>query len=128
MASATLKNLSQVPRYDVVDASNESTRFQRGNLNEARANRRQVRDYNELRRAKSSLHSMARSHASPRQVYNNWKEYEAANPEGLDGSVWAHNWSQRPQKKVDSTKTEESNLGFDLVDTYRYQFKANETF
>lgn len=119
MSSATLKNLSQVPRYDVVDASDEG-RFQRGDLNEARANRRQVRDYNEMRRSKSSLHSMARSHASPRQVYNNWKEYEAANPEGLNGSVLAHNWSQRPQRKIDSAKPVESNLEFDLVDTYRY--------
>lgn len=128
--SATLNNLSQVPRYDDPIAAAKGDP-------EVRENRRQVRDYNELRRAKSSLHELTRTrenhrYGSPRkQVYNNWAEYKAENPgdELINGSVWAQTWSKRSHKKreepigsgrnvLDSWQSDTA--GVDLVDTYRY--------
>ena len=107
--SARLNNLSQVPRYDDDEAvSGSSSRRSNFKQEVVKKNLRQVREYNELRRAKSTLCQKSR------KVYNSWEEYKAANPDNTP--TWTTRRSSNSSKLNGPTST---GIEFNLVDMYR---------
>lgn len=127
-----LNNLSQVPWSDSADSwvRMTSRRVQGGgNSQDVRANQRQVRAYNQLRRAKSTLQSSS----SPRVVYNSWNEYQQAlrEQDAASGSWTSRRGGEGRTNRLGSAMNQaqensNANLSFNLIDTYRLEASKRE--